>query len=48
MNDFMFNDKLGRPRLLKASGALAVSWDIFASEDANHPKNRVITVIIRA
>ncbi len=43
MNDFMFNDKLGRRKLLKVTGALAVSWDIFASEDANHPKNRVIT-----
>lgn len=28
----MFNDKLGRRKLLKVTGALAVSWDLFAFE----------------
>lgn len=40
---FMFNDKLGRRKLLKATGALAVSWHLLAAEDANLPKKRVIT-----
>ena len=39
----MFNDKLGRRKLLKATGALAVSWDLFAFEESNLPKKRVIT-----